>query len=154
GIFESNSQWVPSFLETCDRLFDLYRNERQTDAKRKPSEAFHEQCVVSFESDEVQTMRQWKKLGDVGIWSSDAYHHDAADAWAAIHEMDAAGVPHDVQSAFLGGNARRMYAVEPKLVVTEQAPPIERPAWFPQGAEFEEWAELVAYPRRNAERLQ
>jgi hypothetical protein len=40
------------------------------------------------------------------------------------------------------------------LVVTEQAPPIERPAWFPQGAEFEEWAELVAYPRTNAERLQ
>ena len=58
-VFESNSQWLPFMLEHCDRLFKLYRNERNFEATRLPSEAFYEQCAISFESDEVQTMRQW-----------------------------------------------------------------------------------------------
>ena len=56
AVFESNSQWLPYMLETCDRLFKLYANERQVKADRLPSEAFYEQCVISFESDEEQTM--------------------------------------------------------------------------------------------------
>jgi len=68
----------------CDRLFELYANERKWDAKRLPSEAFHAQCVISFESDETQTMRQWDTFEDIGIWASDCYHHDGADSWSAI----------------------------------------------------------------------
>ncbi|TMK54620.1 MAG: hypothetical protein E6G60_21660, partial [Actinobacteria bacterium] len=59
AVFESNSQWLPGFLATCDRLFELYANERRWPAKRLPSGAFGEQCVISFESDEEPTMRQW-----------------------------------------------------------------------------------------------
>src|SRR2546421_953465 len=47
AVFESNSQWLPYMLETCDRLFKLYGNERQIKADRLPSEAFYEQCVIS-----------------------------------------------------------------------------------------------------------
>jgi hypothetical protein len=43
--------------------------------------------------------------------------------------------------------------VEGKLFVTEEAPPIERPDWFPQGRELEEWADLIAHPRENADKL-
>jgi hypothetical protein len=46
-----------------------------------------------------------------------------------------------------------MYGIEGKLFVTEEAPPIERPDWFPQGPELDEWADLVAHPRENADRL-
>ena len=31
--------------------------------------------------------------------------------------------------------------------------PIERPDWFPQGPELDEWADLVAHPRENSEKL-
>jgi uncharacterized protein len=152
-VFESNSQWLPYLLETCDRLFKLYANERELPAKRLPSEAFYEQCAISFESDEEQTFRQWRQFEDVGIWASDVYHHDGADSWSAMRNMSEAGVPQEVQVKFLGSNARRFYGIEGKLFCTEEPGPIERPDWFPQGREFEEWCDLVANPRQNADKL-
>jgi hypothetical protein len=58
-----------------------------------------------------------------------------------------------VQEKLLGANANRWYGIEPKIFVTEEAPPIDRPDWFPQGAELEEFSRLVAYPRKNAAEL-
>ncbi len=153
AVFESNSSWLPSLLETCDRLFRLYANERQVKADRLPSEAFYDQCVISFESDEEPTMVQWDRFDTVGIWASDCYHHDGADAWSALRAMHGIGVPDDTQARLMGGNARRIYGIEPKMFVTTEPEPIERPAWFPQGADLEAWASLVAHPRENAEAL-
>jgi len=152
-IFESNSQWLPYLLATCDLLFKLYANEREVTATRLPSEAFYEQCAISFESDESPTFRQWRAFEDIGIWASDVYHHDGADAWSAIRELRDAGVPEAVQEKLMGGNARRLYGIEGKVSVTDEPGPIPRPNWFPQGAAFDEWCELVAYPRENADRL-
>ena len=149
-IFESNSSWLTYVLDACDRLFKLYRREREVNAERLPSEAFFEQCAFSFESDETLTFRQWPLFKDHGLWASDAYHHDGADVWTAIREMGDCGVPKEVQAQLLGGNARRLYGIEGKLFVTEEAAPIQRPDWFPQGPEFEEWAELIKDPRGNA----
>jgi len=149
AIFESNSSWLPTALEHWDRLFMLYANERLLKTDRRPSEAFYAQCFIAFESDEVPTFRQWDRFEDVGLWSSDAYHHDGADAWSAIREMRAAGVPEAVQQKLLGGNARRMYGIEGKLFVDAEPPPLERPAWFPGGEELEQWAAVEADPRAH-----
>jgi hypothetical protein len=67
--------------------------------------------------------------------------------------MNQAGVPEATQAELLGGNARRMYGIEPKVFVTDEAPPIDRPDWFPQGLELEEWADLVSHPRENADKI-
>jgi len=149
AIFESNATWLPQLLEHWDRLFKLYANERTLKTDRLPSEAFYAQCFIAFESDESAVFRQWDRFEDVGVWSSDAYHHDGADSWSAIREMREAGVPEAVQAKLLGGNARRMYGIEGKSYVTEEAPPLERPAWFPGGEELERWAEAEANPRAN-----
>src|SRR5262249_18815422 len=108
-----------------------------------------EQCFIAFESDEVPVFRQWDLFEDIAVWSSDAYHHDAADAWGAMREMTAAGVPEAVQAKMLGGNARRMYGIEGKVFVGEEAPPIGRPAWFPAPAELDGWAAVEADPRAH-----
>jgi predicted TIM-barrel fold metal-dependent hydrolase len=150
AILESNSSWLRSVLAHCDRLFALHRKERRTAAARKPSEAFAEQCFIAFESDERPTFRQWRFYEDVGIWSSDAYHTDGADAWSAMREMQEAGVPDAVQAKLLGGNARRAYGIEPVTYVQDEAAPLERPAWFPQGEELERFAKLMRDPRGNA----
>src|SRR5262249_40599695 len=147
AIFESNATWLPQLLAHWDRLFTLYANERNLKTDRLPSEAFYQQCYIAFESDETATFRQWDVFEDVGVWSSDAYHHDGADSWSAIREMRAAGVPEAVQAKLLGGNARRMYGIEPKLAVTEEAAPLERPAWFPGGEGPERWAQAGAENR-------
>ena len=149
AIFESNATWLPQLLAHWDRLFKLYANERNLKTERLPSEAFYQQCYIAFESDETATFRQWDVFEDVGVWSSDAYHHDGADSWSAIREMRAAGVPEAVQAKLLGGNARRMYGIEAKLAVTTEPPPLERPGWFPGGDELDEWAAVEADPRAH-----
>ena len=72
---------------------------RSVQTDRLPSEAFYQQCFIAFESDEVPTFRQWDRFEDVGIWSSDAYHHDGADSWSAMRSMTQSGVPEAVQRA-------------------------------------------------------
>ena len=154
AIFESNAEWLPYALDTTDRLFKLYASERGSKkGDRLPSEAFHEQCVISFESDENGVFRQWDRFEDIGIWASDAYHHDGADSWSGIRNMDQAGVPQQVKEKLLGGNATRFYGIEPKLFVRDEAPPIERPDWFPQGPALAEFAELVSHPREHMAEL-
>ena len=149
AVFESNAEWLPYTLETCDRLFKLYAHERGTSSDRLPSEAFHEQCVISFESDETGVFRQWEQFAKIGIWASDAYHHDGADSWSAMRNMTECSVPDDVQAKLLGGNARRFYGIEAKLFVTDEAAPIDRPDWFPQGPELDEWADDRGAPARE-----
>jgi predicted TIM-barrel fold metal-dependent hydrolase len=153
AVFESNAEWLPYTLETCDRLFKLYARQRGNTGDRLPSEAFKEQAVISFESDEEGVFMQWDDFQDIGIWASDAYHHDGADVWSAMRRMAAAGVPDAVQHKLLGGNANAWYGIEPKMFVTEEAPPIDRPDWFPAGDELDRWADLVAHPRENADEL-
>jgi hypothetical protein len=149
AIFESNSTWLPALLDHWDRLFKLYANERNLKTDRLPSEAFYQQCYIAFESDETATFRQWDVFENVGVWSSDAYHHDGADSWSAMREMRAAGVPEAVQAKLLGDNARRMYGIEGKLAVTEEPAPLDRPSWFPGGDDLEQWAAVEADPRAH-----
>ncbi len=153
AILESNSSWVPSVLAHCDRLFKLYRRERRSVSSRLPSEAFREQCMVSFESDEAPSFKQWRFFEDLAVWASDAYHTDGADVWSAIREMNDCGVPEEVQAKMLGANARRLYGIEPRTFVSEEAPPMQRPAWFPQGEELARFTELSKDPRRNMAEL-
>jgi uncharacterized protein len=152
-VFESNSGWLPSMLDNLDRLFKLYSNERSVPSKRLPSEAFYEQCGISFESDETTSFRQWKQFEDIGLWASDCYHFDGADVWSGIRYMNQCGVPEAVQAKLLGGNATRFYGIEPKMFITEEADPIDRPDWFPQGPELEEWTRLMADPRTHADEI-
>jgi predicted TIM-barrel fold metal-dependent hydrolase len=153
AIFESNAEWLTAVLENTDRVFKLYANERPVKSDRLPSEAFYEQCVIGFESDEISVFRQWEEYGNIGIWASDAYHIDGADAWSAIRNMTASGVPESVRAKLLGENARRFYGIEPKTYVSEEPGPIDRPAWFPQDPELDKWADLVAHPRQNEVKL-
>ena len=122
AVFESNAEWLPYMLESCDRLFKLYASERGSTGDRLPSEAFHEQCVISFESDETGVFRQWERLSrTIGIWASDAYHHDGADSWSAMRNMTECGVPEEVQASCSAATPAASTAIEAKLFVTDEA---------------------------------
>jgi predicted TIM-barrel fold metal-dependent hydrolase len=62
--------------------------------------------------------RLWDLYENIGLWSSDMPHLDASDVWEAIDNMNKWNVPQPVQEKLLGGNARRLYGIEPKLVVS------------------------------------
>jgi len=147
AIYESNATWLPSVLDGLDRYFRLYARQRSADAARLPSEAFRDQCVISFEADEAGVFKQWSWFEDLAIWSSDCYHADAADAWSAIREMDEVGVPESVQAKLMGANACRYYGIEPETHVTDEPESLDRPDWFPRRADVETWVSAAADPR-------
>ena len=72
-------------------------------------------------------------LWKLGLWSSDMPHHDASDAWEAMDNMTRWGVPQVAQEKMLGGNARRLYGIEPGLFVTG-APEEYEPSKLPRMA--------------------
>ena len=144
AIMESNAGWLPQVLEECDKVFKLYRNERRAKVTRLPSEIFFERFSIAFEADEFAVFKQHEYFQNVGIWSSDTYHHDGADAWTAIHEMEKVRVPAEVQARLMGRNAARMYGIEQKMFVTDEPASYPRPDWFPKPADIKkEFAPLI-----------
>ena len=144
AIMESNSTWLPMVLEECDRAYRLYKNQRRIEVARQPSSIFQEQCFIAFEGDEEGVYKQHALYENIGIWSSDVYHHDGADAWEAIRRMNKLGVPQAAQAKILGGNANRMYRIEPKMFTTTAPASYPRPDWYPKTEEIErEYASLM-----------
>jgi predicted TIM-barrel fold metal-dependent hydrolase len=137
-ILESNATWLPVLLEQCDRANTLYKRERRVQPQRRPSEAFRQQMYIAFESDEEWVFRLADYFENIGIWSSDAYHFDAASVWPAITSLEEHGVSQAVQAKLLGGNAARAYGIEQQLFVTTTPREIPRPAWFPSATEVQE----------------
>ena len=46
----------------------------------------------------LRGVRLWDMFRDVAIWSSDYPHHDAEDAWEALHHMGQYGVPAEARA--------------------------------------------------------
>ncbi len=117
AILESNSSWLPLVLEKAETYLDLYKHigEKIGD----PHEVFYKQCFIAFESDEMITLRLWDLFENIALWSSDMPHLDASDVWEAIDHMDKYKVPQSAREKMLGGNARRLYGIEPELFVTK-----------------------------------
>src|SRR5262249_15770823 len=91
-----------------------------TRSTAEPVEVFTERCFIGSESDETMVYRLWDVFQDVAIWSSDYPHHDAEDAWDALHHMTELDVPAKAQQKLLGENARRLYGIDPVTTVDER----------------------------------
>ncbi len=139
AVFEASSTWLSFLLDECDKIYKLYRNERQLPAlKRLPSETFFEHCLTGFEGDEAPPSRLPGFYGDILAWSSDVYHHDGDDVWRAIDTMRQNSLPESYQTKFLGANARKLYNIEtPDTFIRERVTEIERPDWWPTDKEIE-----------------
>jgi uncharacterized protein len=120
AVLESNASWLPLILGKSKAYLDLFAFQRNSRKIKDPRESFHERCFIGFESDEELVYRLWDEFQDIGIWSSDYPHHDAEDAWEALDLMNRHDVPASAQQALMGGNARRLYGIEPVMKVTER----------------------------------
>jgi predicted TIM-barrel fold metal-dependent hydrolase len=151
AVFEASSTWLSFLLDECDKAYKLYRNDRRlTPLKRLPSETFFEHCVTGFEGDEAPPSRLPEFYENILAWSSDVYHHDGDDAWRAIETMRKCELPEVYQAKFLGGNARKLYKIDPpKEFIRERVTEIERPEWWPNDEEVRESLVPEAGMRRN-----
>ena len=130
AVLESNASWLPLVLSRASNFSNLYAFQRDNRPIRDPREAFHERCFIGFESDETLVYRLWDEFEDIAIWSSDYPHHDAEDAWDGLSHMKEFDVPVAAQQKLLGGNARRLYGIEPLMAVKERIEEYE-PAILP-----------------------
>jgi predicted TIM-barrel fold metal-dependent hydrolase len=150
AVFEASSTWLSFVLDECDKAYKLYRNDRRLPPlKRLPRETFFEHCVTGFEGDEAPPSRFPEFYEDILAWSSDVYHHDGDDAWRAIETMRKCELPEPYQAKFLGGNARKMYRIDPpKSFIGDRVTEIHRPEWWPTDQEVKEALKPEAAVRR------
>ena len=150
AVFEASSTWLSFVLDECDKAYKLYRNDRRlAPLKRLPRETFFEHCVTGFEGDEAPPSRFPEFYEDILAWSSDVYHHDGDDAWRAIETMRKSELPEPYQAKFLGGNARKMYRIDPpKSFIGDRVTEIHRPDWWPTDQEVKEALQPEAALRR------
>jgi len=128
-VLETNATWLPLVLGRSRNFLDLYAFQRGPKVA-DPYETFYQRCFIAFEGDEETVYRLWDLYDTVGLWSSDYPHHDAEDAWEALELMAKHNVPEATQQRLLGDNARRLYGIDPVLVVTERVKD-HRPAILP-----------------------
>jgi predicted TIM-barrel fold metal-dependent hydrolase len=150
AVFEASSTWLSFVLDECDKAYKLYRNDRRlAPLKRLPRETFFQHCVTGFEGDEAPPSRFPEFYEDILAWSSDVYHHDGDDAWRAIETMRKSELPEPYQAKFLGGNARKMYRIDPpKSFIGDRVTEIHRPDWWPTDQEVKEALKPEAALRR------
>lgn len=150
AVFEASSTWLSFVLDECDKAYKLYRNDRRlAPLKRLPRETFFAHCVTGFEGDEAPPARFPEFYEDILAWSSDVYHHDGDDAWRAIETMRKSELPEPYQAKFLGGNARKMYRIDPpKSFIGDRVTEIHRPDWWPTDQEVKEALQPEAALRR------
>ena len=130
AVLESNAAWLPYLLEKADARVEVWAGTRGTVVEGVPSKVFYGRSWVAFESDEDAVFETWRRFEDIGVWASDYPHFDAEDAWEGIEHLERWGVPAEVQAKLLGGNAYRMYGIQPELMVSERlpAPVVGKPA--------------------------
>lgn len=122
AVLESNASWLPYVLEKADGRVRAWTATRGTTVTTVPSEAFYRSSFIGFESDEETVFEVWHRFEDIAVWASDYPHFDAEDGWEGIAHMRKWKVPEHVIAKMMGGNALRMYGIEPKLAVREQLP--------------------------------
>ncbi|MFN0091125.1 MAG: amidohydrolase family protein [Acidimicrobiales bacterium] len=110
GFFESGMGWLPYWIERFDEHQRTMGHLVPT-LRRRPSEAFAEQCFITMEAGEAEALGQVHELGLSGcvLWGSDYPHYDCtypgalAELEASLAEVGAPGLRERV----LWANPRR-----------------------------------------------
>jgi predicted TIM-barrel fold metal-dependent hydrolase len=112
-FLESGCGWLPYWLDRMDGHWETWR-ARLPQVKRRPSEAFRQQCFVSMDTDDHGALTLLERLGDENlVWASDYPHTDATFPGAVAETLELlSGIPEASLRRVLGDNARRLYGIE------------------------------------------
>ena len=110
SILESGANWISAWLDRMDHKFEVVRST--TELKRKPSEYFFRQCIVSADPDETLTGAIVEHMGgDYFAWASDYPHVDANYGVLDQIKNNIASVSEASKRKVLGENAIRFYGL-------------------------------------------
>jgi len=104
-VLEAGANWISAWLDRMDHKHHVFSS-----LKRKPSEYFYRQCLVSADPDETLTAKVVEHIGaEYFVWASDYPHIDAS--FGVVKEMKERLAPLLLadQRKVLGENAVRFY---------------------------------------------
>ncbi len=111
AVLEAGATWIGAWLDRLDHKGEV--TAAFSPNKRKASEYFYRQCLVSADPDETMIATMVQHLGaDYFIWASDYPHIDASFGVVKELRERLAPLPVSDQRKVLGENAVRFYNLQ------------------------------------------
>ena len=110
---ESDTGWLPHFMQRLDRANEKFGVLLGDRLKLRPSDYVRRQVWATFLDDTVGARYFDTHGADTFMWGSDFPHSDSTwpDSKAVI-ERNLAGVPEALARKLVGGNAAALYGIE------------------------------------------
>lgn len=110
---ESDTGWLPHFMQRLDRAQDKFGVMLDSRLSMKPSEYVRRQVWATFMDDEIGAAFYETHGRDTFMWGSDFPHSDSTFPESQrVIERNLAGVPEDVARKLLCENAMALYGIE------------------------------------------
>lgn len=110
GFLEANCSWAPWLLGRLDDHYEWKGYIENPELKRKPSEYFQSNCVVSVEADEAASKLYVDWFGDDNVvFSTDYPHPDAKFPQSTASLLKEVPVSDDSKRKFLWDNCVKFY---------------------------------------------
>ena len=114
-VLESGGGWIGYWLDRIDAVYGHTAIGTRVPLKDKPSDYFRERVWISCDPDERTIPHLAERFGaDRLLWASDFPHADHTPEY--IHDLNelVAAFPEDQRAAFIGGNARSLFKLDPR----------------------------------------
>jgi predicted TIM-barrel fold metal-dependent hydrolase len=103
----SGVAWLPLALEKTETYLWLSHQERPVSLA--PEELFQSRtCAVSFRAGDGSVRRMAAEFAPIAAFGSRYPNHDSGDAWQALEDLEAGGVPPALIERLMGANAARV----------------------------------------------
>ena len=111
-VLESGGGWIGYWLDRIDAVYGHTYIGTRVPLQHKPSDYFRERIWVSCDPDERTIPALAERFGDRFLWASDFPHADHTPDY--INDLDelVTAFPEPRRAAFLGGNARSLFAID------------------------------------------
>jgi predicted TIM-barrel fold metal-dependent hydrolase len=117
-VLESGGGWIGYWLDRIDAVYGHTFAGTRVPLERKPSDYFRDRVWVSCDPDERTIPALAERFGaDRFLWASDFPHADHTPEYLTDLEELAGAFPDEGRAAFLGGNARALFAIPDTAVV-------------------------------------
>ena len=111
-VLESGGGWIGYWLDRIDAVYGHTFIGTRVPLEHKPSDYFRERCWISCDPDERSIAALAGRFGDRFMWASDFPHADHTPEYVNDLAGLVESLPDQRRPAFLGGNARKLFAID------------------------------------------
>jgi predicted TIM-barrel fold metal-dependent hydrolase len=109
GYLEANCSWAPWLIYRLEDHYEDYIGRHEIALKRRVSEYFAENCVVSVESDEAPSEHYVRQFGDDNVVFSTDYPHPDTKFPKSVEKFLTLPLPDETKRKFLWDNCAKFY---------------------------------------------